>query len=494
MSERDSVAHLTGKPFLRRVAGYVKLCGPGYMQSAMTLGASSIASCVLFGALMGYELLWINPLAILSGCFVLAAIAKQVCHTGERPYDSFKRRLHPALAVLWGASALVGTVVWHFPQYGLTANGVLTVGQAFGVHLDTTAGRVGIGALLLPLACVVVWFYQSGSKGVRVFEQITKLMVWGIVFAFACVALGTGIRLMPFLRGITGIAFLADWLNGGIDPRAVVPIVGGLAAALGLNMVFLYPYSLLRKGWEKDHQELAYFDLASGMAVPFIFATTFMVIAVANTIGPAEGAPGKVLSDIREVIPVLAPSLGKVLGSEQAGLFISQLMLGFGMSAIGFTTVVMQMLACGFIGCEMTGRKHDGLAPFLFALIPVVGVCGVMIKLPWQAAVLGASLNAPLMPVATLCFMILLNQRSFMGEQTPRGWRRFGWNTALGVSILLMTSAAYFGIRSNLQTYRAKRQAREAAHGSTSAHSAPHQPDIRFEQSRAPEDPDERGG
>lgn len=459
MKHRDDVSHLIGRGFLHRAAGYLKMCGPGYMQSAMTLGSGSIASCVLFGALMGYKLLWISPLAIVSGCFVLAAIAKQVCHTGEPPYESFKKRLHPSLAVLWGSCALVGTVVWHFPQYGLAANGVITVGHAFGVELGSTAGRAGVGVFLLGLACTVVWLYQSGSKGVRVFEQVTKAMVWCIVFAFAVVAVATGIRVKAFLGGITGVSFVRDLLDGGIDPRAVMPIVGGLAAALGLNMVFLYPYSLLRKGWERDHQELAYFDLFSGMVVPFIFATTFMIMAVANTIGPAEGEEGRMVRDIMEVMPVLAPSLGQALGNLRAGEFITQLLLGLGMGAIGFTTVVMQMLACGFIGCEMAGIKHEGRGQFLFALIPVVGVCGVMIKLPWQAAVLGASINAPLMPVATLCFMVLLNKRSFMGEQTPTGLKRFGWNAVLSVSIVLMTAAAYFGIRANVQTLREKVQA-----------------------------------
>lgn len=463
MSGTEPVSRLQDQPFWRRLAGYMKLCGPGYMQSAMTLGASSIASCVLYGALMGYELLWVNPFAILSGCFVLAAIAKLVCHTGERPYESFRRRLHPALAILWGVSALVGTVVWHFPQYGLTANGVIAVGQAFGLELGSVGGRTAIGACLLTLACLVVRLYQSGSKGVRVFEQATKVMVWGIVFAFAFVTLGTGIRLKPFLLGITGVTFIRDLLDGGIDPRAVVPIVGGLAAALGLNMVFLYPYSLLRKGWGREHQGLAYFDLFSGMVVPFVFATTFMIIAVANTLGPAEGSAGRVLSDIREVIPVLAPSFGKLVGSDRAGVFLAQLLLGFGMGAIGFTTVVMQMLACGFIGCEMFGLKHEGRAPFLFALLPVAGVYGVMIKLPWQAAMVGASLNAPLMPIVTLCFMILLNKRSLMGEQTPRGVRRLGWNVVLVVSILLMSAAAFFGVRGNLELLHAKMRACENA-------------------------------
>lgn len=456
MNESHDVSHLIGKNLARRVAAYCKMCGPGYMQSAMTLGSGSIASCVLFGSLMGYELLWISPVAIISGFFVLAAIAKQVCGTGEPPYESFKRRLHPALAVVWGGSALVGTVVWHFPQYGLAANGVITVGQACGVDLGSVAGRLAIGAGLLTAACLVVWLYQSGSKGVRIFEQVTKAMVWGIVFAFAAVALTTGIRYREFLLGITGVSFARRVMAGGLDPRAVMPIVGGLAAALGLNMVFLYPYSLLRKGWRRDHQELAYFDLLSGMVLPFIFATAFMIMAVANTIGPAAGAEGHMVRDIMEVMPVLAPYVGRALDNPEAGRIVTQLALGFGMGAIGFTTVVMQMLACGFIGCEMSGLKHAGRAQFLFALIPVAGVCGVMIRLPWQAAVLGASVNAPLMPVAVLGFMILLNKRSFMGDRMPSGWRRAGWNAALAFSIILMTTAAYFGIRANLRTMREK--------------------------------------
>jgi hypothetical protein len=120
------------------------------------------------------------------------------------------------------------------------------------------------------------------------------------------------------------------------------------------------------------------------------------------------------------------------------------------------------MLACGFVGCEMFGLKHEGRAPFLFALIPVVGVCGVMIKLPWQAAVIGASFNAPLMPLATLGFLILLNQRSFMGDQMPRGLRRAGWNLALLASIALMSAAAYYGVRGTLDLVRQKAQASHA--------------------------------
>ena len=89
-------------------------------------------------------------------------------------------------------------------------------------------------------------------------------------------------------------------------------------------MVFLYPYSLLKKNWGKEHRELAYFDLVSGMMIPFLFATSFMIIAVANTIGPEPGATGTLLRDIRAILPVLEGTLGKVLSLLLIGLGIRE--------------------------------------------------------------------------------------------------------------------------------------------------------------------------
>ena len=71
MSEKEQLIELAGKPFVQRIGGYLKLSGPGYMQSAMTLGGGSIASCVLMGSLLGYQLLWVQPLAIFLGVCVL---------------------------------------------------------------------------------------------------------------------------------------------------------------------------------------------------------------------------------------------------------------------------------------------------------------------------------------------------------------------------------------------------------------------------------------
>jgi hypothetical protein len=59
-------------------------------------------------------------------------------------------------------------------------------------------------------------------------------------------------------------------------------MIGAAASAVGINMTFLLPYSMLRKGWRKEHRGLAIYDLSIGLIVPFVIATGCVVIAAAS--------------------------------------------------------------------------------------------------------------------------------------------------------------------------------------------------------------------
>lgn len=438
MDEKAYLTALQSQPLGRRLAGYLKLTGPGYMQSAMTLGGGTIASCVLMGSLLGYKMLWVQPIAILLGVCVLGAVAKITTLTQEKPYLSFWNRLHPGMALCWGISSFVATILWHIPQYGLTANGAIVLGEGAGISLDSTPGRIGIGVVVLAAASAIVYLYQTGAKGLKYYELLVKVLVWSIVGAFAIAAFASGIDWKELLLGVSGISF-AQMVSahGGIPPEVIPPMVAALAAAVGINMIFLYPYSLLNKEWGPEHKELAYFDLVSGMMVPFLVATGFMTVAVANTIGPEGAALGESVKDMREILPVLSGTLG---GSG------ASFIIGLGMFAVGFSTIITHMLACGFIGCELFGLDAKDPRKFLFALAPAVGVVGVMIKFPFWAAVTASVMAAPLMPITVLGFLILLNLKSFMGANTPHGAKGLFHNAMLLTSICVLSIGAYFSL------------------------------------------------
>lgn len=446
MNEQAYLRELATKPLVTRLRGYAHLNGPGYMQSAMTLGGGSVASCVLMGSLLGYELLWVQPLAILLGVAVLAAIAKQTCHTREKPYGVFWRLLHPSLALLWGASALVATVIWHFPQYSLSANGVTALLSGVGVDLARLdsgprfAAQFAIGLSILALSAWVVSLYQSGAGGLRAYEVAIKYLVWAIVIAFAVVAFASGIDFGRFFMGVTGVSFVQRVMAEGLPPSTIRPVVGGLAAAVGINMVFLYPYSLLRKQWGPEHKEVAYFDLVAGMLVPFLIATTFMIVATANTIGPAAGETGREVRNILELVPVLSTTFGEGL---------SLALIGFGMLAVGISTIITHMLASGFIGCEVFGMSDNPRARRWFSFMPAIGIFGVAYPFPWAMSVTASTLAYPLMPVAVICFIVLLNRSDYMGSERPEGMARLLWNAVLGFAVLFMIGAAWLALQQN---------------------------------------------
>ena len=67
-----------------------------------------------------------------------------------------------------------------------------------------------------------------------------------------------------------------------IDELSTDKMIAAAATAVGINMTFLLPYSMLRKGWGREHRGLASFDLGIGLFVPFFLATTCVMIASAS--------------------------------------------------------------------------------------------------------------------------------------------------------------------------------------------------------------------
>src|SRR5690606_20218186 len=68
-------------------------------------------------------------------------------------------------------------------------------------------------------------------------------------------------------------------------------MIGAAATAVGINMTFLMPYSLLQRGWDKTFRGLARFDLGVGMAIPYVLVTSCVVIAASQAFhGKADDA------------------------------------------------------------------------------------------------------------------------------------------------------------------------------------------------------------
>ena len=62
----------------------MRLSGPGWLQSAITLGGGSLIGALFLGVLGGTNLIWLQLVAIIMGVVMLSAISYVTLSTGGK--------------------------------------------------------------------------------------------------------------------------------------------------------------------------------------------------------------------------------------------------------------------------------------------------------------------------------------------------------------------------------------------------------------------------
>jgi manganese transport protein len=420
-SESSFLRATNARPqFWRRWMGYWTLTGPGWVQSALTLGAGSAGSTILAASLYGYDLLWVQPVAMFLSVMMFGAIGHQALSTGARPFDVFVKKLHPALAYLWGFSVLVASIVFQFPQYSLGTSVVRDMFAVAGIDI----GRLPVALALLAGGTAVCWSYGRRRRGgVRAFERALKYLLLLMIMAFGLVVVKTGIDVRAAARGLFGFRIPAG-------KEGLTLVLGMLGAAAGVNMTFLYPYTLLARGWGKDHRRLKNFDLGVTMFLPFVMATGLVTIACANTLH----AQGLQVRDAVDAAHALAPAVGLTVG---------RIIFSLGVLGMCFTTLVIEMLICGLVLSEMFGFELHGRSYKAATMLANVGLLGAFAKLPFWIPVAASSFSLLMMPVTYVCFLLLQTKRCYLGEDAVRsGARAWVWNGLLIAAVLAVAAGA----------------------------------------------------
>jgi len=435
--ERETLEALANEPLGTRLRGYFALTGPGWLQSAFTLGGGSAVASLYLGAHYGYGLLWVQPLAMVVGIVMLAACAHQTLSTGMRPFAAIATFIHPAVAWAWALATLVSSWVFHLPQYSLAAGVTEDITRLLTGWSPEGAARTGyllaIGALILGISIVITWNYGRGIRGIRLYERTLKAFIALIIVAFGLVV----------ARGAA--AGNIDWraLAGGFvptsipsDAQGVTTVMGAFGAAVGINMTFLFGYSLLARGWGPAHRGLARFDLITGMLLPYTIVTSLIIIAAASTIYGTEFAP-------QQILPANA---GMLIGSSGLGEFTGRVVFALGILGMALSTITLQMIVAGFVVCELFGWDAHGPRFRWACLVPAPAFVGVVL---WESmgtwvALPAFTIGLIMLPIAYLSWFALQNSAGLLGEDRPRGASAVRWNLAMGLALAVtLVSVAY---------------------------------------------------
>ncbi len=454
--ERDTqeLIALEKEPFFNRIRGYFRLTGPAWMQSAMTLGAGSAVASVVMGASFGYQFLWVQPIAMFLGIAMMTALGNIVLTKGERAYLIFGRELHISVAFLWALTTVVATVIWHFPQYGLVGAAIWDIANVAGATNAEGSRTVEYvvkfagGIAILAINIYMVWSYGSKPKGIRLYETFLRWVIRITILAFLVVVIRTGIDWDALFKG-----FFAFKMPEGAKQWTM--ILGGIGAAVGINMTFLYPYSILAKGWGKHHKGLARFDLVMSLFVPFVILTSLIIIAMANTMDPQ----GVVRSDLSPVSA--AASLQTLFGANNA---IGRIIFDLGFMGMACGAISAHMVCCGFTCCEMFNLEYTPKRYRMFTLVPAIGLLGVVFDRPFWMPVLASAIALTMLPVAYIGFFILQNKRSYLGAAVGEGWKRMAFNFVLLLAVILAVVGSAIKIKGGVidKLFPPKAQAAQA--------------------------------
>ncbi|MDF7798989.1 divalent metal cation transporter [Pontiellaceae bacterium B1224] len=515
---------------------FVKLSGPGWLQSAITLGGGSLATALYLGVLGGFAFLWLQPIAMIMGVIMLSAIGYVTLSTGEKPFRAINRHVNPVLGWGWIIATLLANCVWSLPQFNLataaTRQNLMPGVFGEGAMSAGTAQTI-ICLVIAAIAVTFVWSYDSGKKGVKVFDWMLKAVVGMVVISFfgVVVKLANSSDALPWREIWSGyvpnlsllskpaasfdpaLAAVADnmrdFWTGLIVAQQRDVMIGAAATAVGINMTLLLPYSMLKRGWDKDFRGMAIFDLSTGLFIPFLLVTSCIVI-VASSQFHAQPAPGllgekdangqlikpaggllaqyKGLATQRLTVE-LGPDAVVALSPEQldkkiadlpvsdrrmaamlvkrdagqlaqslaplTGSTVANAIFGFGVTGMAVSTIIVLMLINGFVICEIANKPMHGLTYKLGAMMPLIGVIGPFVwgqaKARFWLAVPTSVFGMVLLPIAYFSFFLLMNSKSLLKENMPTGGKRIAWNTAMLVAAGLASFGSFYSLWSKLQ-------------------------------------------
>ena len=503
----EHIQSIQSRGFLGRLGGYAKLTGPGWVQAAVTLGGGSLVGALYLGIIGGYEFLWLQPLAMLCGIIMLGAISYVTLSCEERPFRVMQQKVSPTLAWSWLIATVIADTVFCAAQFSLGRG-------ALEDNLGFSPGPYVITGSLFIIALSLIALSQKNDRASRIIDNLLKCLVAIIVLAFMGVVvtlISNGAvswrslfaGLIPdfsalfkptdqIAEAIAATGDQAAYWTEYVTSVQRSKIIAAFGTAVGINMTFLLPYSLKKKGWGKAHRQLSRFDLVLGLFVPFILGASALVIASAasfhakyadvlsddGTPFPAmEKAYHKVLDGslaaqhesfitlddnernaLRIATPIAEKQLAAMLSNRDSvnlaqslepflGKY-AQTIFGIGVLAMAISTLLVHMMMNGYAISEAFNKVGHAKVFIIGASMPAIA--GLFSPYLWSGdakaamAIPASVIATTLLPIAYLAFLLLMNSKSALGENLPKN--RILINTLMAISAGVATFASIWAL------------------------------------------------
>lgn len=426
--EVEKLEKLRHKPLIIRFWGHLKISGPGFMDSALTLGAGTLTAAMLSGAIFGYKTMWLLWISMGLGLFMMAAMARFTC-CGRFRVIPVQNRYH-GWAVGSLMTAIIGTaavaVIFNYAQYSLGTHLIESFTPLFGFKFPRQVNWIVYMGLT---SWLILSYGRRGRRGIRLVENFMKLSIGIMLLSFGTCLVIVGIDWPNFFKGI-----FVPWLPSGVE--GIDLFVASSAAAIGVMDWVFFHYAGLARGWGRKHESQARFDISVGLFLPFVLVNYLVIGVFAATLHTQGLHP--------ETAPELAQALLPLLGETW-----SQALFYIGFLAVPITTTVGMSLACAMAIHEAFGWKPDvkSWRWRISALLPQIGFLAVWYPRPiWLVIAIGAFLSLT-NNIVGWSFYLLLNDKRVLGENRSKS---YVWNLGILLQITLLNCIAIIYIFNRL--------------------------------------------
>jgi len=412
VAETAEIVRLQKSPPWAQVWGYFKLGGPGFMDAATTLGAGTLTAAMLSGAAFGYKTMWLLWVSMGLGVFMMAACARFTCRGGFRVIAE-QNRYHgwfvgSLMTGLIGSAAVA--VIFNYGQYSLGTHLIESLAPMLGFEFPRQINWV----VFMAVTGTMTLSYGRGRRGIAIVETFMKLAIVTMLVCFGICLILVGVDWGAMVRGI-----FVPWLPSGVE--GVDLFVASSAAAIGVMDWILFQYAGLARGWGRQHETLARFDIVFGLFLPFVLINYLVIAVFAGTLHKLGQTP----ETATELATALAPLLGPTW---------SQVLFYVAFLAVPVTTTVGMSIAGAIAIHEAMGWEPDTSSWRwrVCALLPQLGFLAVWYPRPvWLVVAIAAFLSLS-NNIVGWSFYLLLNDRRALGEDRCKS---YFWN--LGIMLLL---------------------------------------------------------
>lgn len=383
---------LINKGFLRNLALFFSIMGPGIITANVDNDAGGIATYSIAGAHFGFNFLWLTIPLIFALIVIQEMSARMGAVTG-RGFADLIRENFGVKAVFYAMLAL------------LIANLGNTMAEFAGVAASMEI--FGISKYIsVPVGAFFVWILVV--KGT--YKTVEK------VFLVACLFYVSYI--------ISGFMAKPDWSEVALktvtpsfqmDSKYIYMLIGIVGTTIAPWMQFYQQAAVVEKGITSENYRFCRWDVMIGSAMALI-VVYFIVMVCGQTIYKLHMSEGLTITSAKDAALALEPLAGKYCSMLFAfGLFNASL---FAASILPLATA---FYVCEGFGWEAGVNKTFKEAPkfyFLYTAIIVIGALIVLIPdfpLLW-IMVFSQVINGILLPFILIFMLKLINNSEVMGD------------------------------------------------------------------------------